>query len=290
MKVLHYILLPFKKFFKGMLALLTLNLLVILCVFIFDSCKKAAYERSDDRQANARFMEALETNKKSIAAVSFDNRSKSKSGTIALKAAPETNTEPVYVNFPNNVSIETVAVFENTNSIQKLANLLYTTDATIQYKQTPANLKYQINLPVETIKKNLNPLVQESKQYLYSKGFTERDIQQMIAEENAVETDLVPLVMIITQAESKQLIARNYLNLFPINSASAKVTWAEVGACAIEAVGADILFSFEQSTATVWTKAVIKKAFKTVAKRMLGPIGVGIAVVEFGWCLMRKYN
>lgn len=273
-----------------MLALLTLNLLVILCVFIFDSCKKAAYERSDDRQANARFMEALETNKKSIAAVSFDNRSKSKSGTIALKAAPETNTEPVYVNFPNNVSIETVAVFENTNSIQKLANLLYTTDATIQYKQTPANLKYQINLPVETIKKNLNPLVQESKQYLYSKGFTERDIQQMIAEENAVETDLVPLVMIITQAESKQLIARNYLNLFPINSASAKVTWAEVGACAIEAVGADILFSFEQSTATVWTKAVIKKAFKTVAKRMLGPIGVGIAVVEFGWCLMRKYN
>jgi len=36
-------------------------------------------------------------------------------------------------------------------------------------------------------------------------------------------------------------------------------------------------------------KPLIKKAFKTVAKRMLGPIGVGIAVVEFSVCIANAY-
>jgi len=34
-----------------------------------------------------------------------------------------------------------------------------------------------------------------------------------------------------------------------------------------------------------WGKAAIKKAFKSVAKKMLGPIGALIAVSEFSYCM-----
>lgn len=53
----------------------------------------------------------------------------------------------------------------------------------------------------------------------------------------------------------------------------------------MHALGVDLLFSLGSSSATVWSMAAIKSAFKTVAKRMLGPIGVAIAVVDFGLCM-----
>ncbi|MFT3903486.1 MAG: hypothetical protein QM727_09945 [Niabella sp.] len=285
MKVLNHILHPVKKFSMGMFALLTLNLLAVFCVFIFDSCKKAAYERSDAKEANAKFAAALEANKKSISGILFGNPSKTNVGTIARKVAPESDEIPVYVQFPGEVTPRIETFFQNVNSIQQLASLIDENGALLQYDPTSTNSNYQLNLPIETITNSLNPLIQESKQYLYSRGFTEQDIQQMLNEENALETDLIPLVMIITQAENGQSVARNYLNLFPINTASAKVDWSEVGRCAIHAIGVDILFSLGASGATVWSTMAIKTAFKTVAKRMLGPIGVAIAVVDFGFCM-----
>ena len=86
---------------------------------------------------------------------------------------------------------------------------MHETNAILQYETTPTNEDYQINLPIETITNSLNPLVLESKQYLYTKGFSEQDIQQMIAEENAEEVDLIPFVMALTQTESNQTVAAN---------------------------------------------------------------------------------
>jgi len=287
MKILNQILQPVKKFSKGMFALLTLNLLVVLCVFIFDSCKKAAYERSDAKQANEKFTAALEKNKKSLAAISFAKQGSH--GTIARSAAPPSDELTVYVQFPDEVTPEENTLLQNTNSMQAVVDLIHETDAIIQYEPTPTNTDYQINLPIETITNSLNPLVQESKQYLYSKGFSEQEIQQMIIEENAEDYDLIPLVMSLTQIENSQQVARNYFNLLPLRSSYAKeLTWSDVGACAMEAVGADILYALTQSTASTWSKAAIKKAFGTVAKKVLGPVGVAVAVVEFGWCLWRK--
>ena len=91
--------------------------------------------------------------------------------------------------------------------------------------------------------------------------------------------------MSITLLETNQQISRNYLGLYPINAAYARMSWSEVGRCAIHALGVDILFALGSSGATVWTVATIKTAFKTVAKRMLGPIGIAIAVIDFGLCL-----
>jgi hypothetical protein len=46
--------------------------------------------------------------------------------------------------------------------------------------------------------------------------------------------------------------------------------------------GADALYSLSLSNASTWTYSAMKNAFKAVAKRFLGPIGVAVAVVSFG--------
>lgn len=122
----------------------------------------------------------------------------------------------------------------------------------------------------------LNPLLIESKKYLYGKGFSDDDIQQMLEENNADETMLVPLVMALVEEEKNQELS------LVIKSRNSITT------CAMQAIGLDIVYSLTQSSAKTWSKKVIKKLFKTVAKRALGPVGVAIAVVEFTLCMERS--
>ena len=63
---------------------------------------------------------------------------------------------------------------------------------------------------------------------------------------------------------------------------------SEVLDCALGAIGADALFAFSFSTASVWSAAAITKAFSAVAKKFLGPVGVAIAVVSFGLCISHE--
>jgi hypothetical protein len=68
-----------------------------------------------------------------------------------------------------------------------------------------------------------------------------------------------------------------------------RLTWAEVGNCAIAAIGADALYSLAFSGASSWSMAALTSTFTGVAKRFLGPIGVAIAVVSFSLCLADGY-
>jgi len=125
----------------------------------------------------------------------------------------------------------------------------------------------------------LNPLIQDSKKYLYGKGFTESEIQEMLAENNVDESALVPFVLILMEGEEYQL--NN--NIQPL-SRQVNIDWGRVGKCAMEAVGADLIYSFNQSATKTWSKVILKKTFKTVASRVLGPVGVAIAVISFSIC------
>lgn len=281
MKIVNQILHPFKKFTKGMLALLTLNLLIVLCVFIFESCKKSNYESSQSGQAKDKFLSALNHNKKLIGATAF----KSSSTTITRSVAPAneqpTVYESVYVDFPTEVSTEANAMYQNTNSIQALSDLINLFDADLEYEPSETNSTYQIDIPVEPVINSLNPLIAEAKQYLYAKGFSDSEIQNMIVTEGGTEQDLIPFVMSLSQIENSQQVAYNYPNLF-VNSANAMNTYVK---CAMVAIGADALWALGGSAAASWSKAAMARAFGAVAKRFLGPIGVAIAVVSFGVCL-----
>lgn len=63
------------------------------------------------------------------------------------------------------------------------------------------------------------------------------------------------------------------------------LTNSEIIQCAAEAIGLDALYALGTSAATVWTVAAIKTVLRTALPKFLGPIGVGIALGYFGYCL-----
>lgn len=67
------------------------------------------------------------------------------------------------------------------------------------------------------------------------------------------------------------------------------LTWAEVGNCAIAAIGVNVFYSLMYSGASTWSIASITTAFTNVAKRFIGPIGVALTVAAFGFCLADQY-
>ena len=142
---------------------------------------------------------------------------------------------------------------------------------------------------------SLEPSVIEARNYLQTKGFTSQEIDQMIIDENGTEQDLVALVMSMTEIENNQEqgpgLPVNITSISSIffNTANAQsLTAGEIGTCAAVAIGADILWALGTSSASSWSKAAIKRAFGTVAKKFLGPIGVAIAVVSFGLCILNE--
>jgi hypothetical protein len=66
------------------------------------------------------------------------------------------------------------------------------------------------------------------------------------------------------------------------------LTWDEVVSCAGLALGVTAITQLGNSGASSWSMSSVKKAFKAVAKRMFGPIGVAIAVIQFGACLISE--
>lgn len=282
MKKLNSIFYPIIKFSKGILALVAINILIVISVFIFNSCKKTEFENSDNGKANLKFRESLTSNKQFIASISFENEKINLSSEQLRISSPYIERKKVYIAFPDEVTPEIESAFNNTKSIQDLANLIEYTDAIIQDEPNGNSINYPIVVPIEKVAESLNPLVIESKEYLYSKGFSENAIQQMLTENNGTELDLIPFVIALTEIEKNQsTFATNNLNLF-IGSTYAMNEYVK---CAMVAIGADVLWALGGSQASAWSMTMMTKAFGAVAKRFLGPIGVAIAVVSFGLCI-----
>jgi len=62
---------------------------------------------------------------------------------------------------------------------------------------------------------------------------------------------------------------------------------ADLKNCAMEALGLDVIAMLSQSNAKKWAKKAIKKAFKAVASKFLGPVGAAIAIIDFSICMAK---
>jgi hypothetical protein len=144
-------------------------------------------------------------------------------------------------------------------------------------------------VPIETVINSLSPSLNEAKNYLYTKGFNDSEIDQMIVEHGGQELDLIPFVMSLVTIEQESL-SWQPSSIFFVNQAYAgDVTWEDYARCAMIGIGADVLWALGTSNVSSWSKKALRKAFGTVSKRFLGPIGVGIAVVSFGICIGEAY-
>lgn len=175
-----------------------------------------------------------------------------------------------------------IELVSNLNDLQGIVRN-YAADLVIA---NDADTSKRIILVSETkIANALNPMINESKNYLYSIGLTDSDIQEMVLEAETDESALIPFALAIMEHDNNCYLSWiDKHKIMLINNAYA-ATWADAGHCALQALGADIFWSFGTSVAKTWAKTAIKRAFKEAAKKMIGPVGVAITVVEFSICM-----
>ncbi|PTX58237.1 hypothetical protein C8N46_11713 [Kordia periserrulae] len=289
-----------KRIGKGLFAIFMIKLTLFVGVLIFQSCQKEndfEIERNEELKQN--FLEALkESNyrleevKSNIKLIRYNEFDLKSNDTINWKqVCLERNLQNDAL--VNGDSIITATVVNSLGDVFDLANQIGTRPIVVNEPEPSDNTNNTSNFDYyhtcyyfdETpIMNAISPVVTEAKNYLYQYGFDNQEIQDMIVTEGGTEEDLIPLVMTMVNAEQDNSVTMNYLSLFApsVNAQS----WQEVGRCAAYAIGADVLYSLGGGDSSKWTKKSIKKAFKAVAKRLLGPIGVAIAVVSFGLCLL----
>lgn len=289
MKPLLLISTSLKKFSKGMFGLFLIYLGIFGVTSILNSCKKEPSISSNE--AAKTFLQSLKLSKKSLSSVQMSGHSASDKKIALVRDPQDPPVETVYVNFPNGNNTN-YSVYQ-ISSVQQLSNLIDDTDAIIQYNPNSQNQNNQVSFPIEEINSSLLPLISNAKQYLYTKGFSERQIQNMIVSEHGTEQDLIPFVTTLANIEGNQQVASNKVKInfsdFFASSAYAKLNGNDYIRCALVAIGADVLFALGSSSAATWTVAIMSRAFSAVAKRFLGPIGVAIAVVSFGVCIGEAY-
>jgi hypothetical protein len=295
---------PILKFCKGTVAIIAIYTVLAMSVFILDSCKKVENSVDNSDKAGKNFIIKLKNYRRHIGSVGFTRgiglnivmQNDIRIGTSIRDKVSVVNNEPsnpvapVYLDFPKGATSENINLVNKVTSIQQLADLQNATNAVIQYSPTTENSNNELRINIATLNNSLSPMILEAKQYLYAKGLSDFDIQNMLLEHKGKDEDLVPFVIALANAEVQpepEMISRNYLQPF-FSTANAKLNANDYQMCAIVAIGADVLFSLATSGLKTWSRALIMKAFGTVAKRMLGPVGVAIAVVSFGVCLAER--
>lgn len=233
------------------------------------------------------FLSFYEKNYQSITTESLKQSGKTRS------AVTQKNDDCItlYVNYPEDTSDPIKNLSFLVSSAQDISALHRLTAAEFTTTNTN-NSVYTIQLSKEEVKKTLDPMVEKSKEYLIAKGFTSEEIQQMLLENKADESDLVTLVLLMTNEECKQKqdaeIAKEQSNYNFFATPCRANVYSAAFDCGIEAVGLDIFSGLTQSAAKTWSKAIIKRVFKDVAEKALGPVGVVIAVADFGWCMHKR--
>lgn len=66
-----------------------------------------------------------------------------------------------------------------------------------------------------------------------------------------------------------------------------EISWGNARDCAAASLGIDALWALGTSSSSSWSLAALRTVFTKAASRFLGPVGVGIAVVSFTYCILK---
>ncbi|RFS19949.1 hypothetical protein DVR12_19660 [Chitinophaga silvatica] len=302
-----------------LIAPLTLILVAIILPLTFNSCEKSNQSKPQvktELTPAQKLLAAMRNYRKQSTAAKVQTGSKARSANLRTD---QTDDVTYYINFPTIPTANQLSLYNNASSIQDIVNLRIQSQAVVEYTQNSANVSYPVTFSLASVKNSLQPLIEESKDYLRSKGLTDQDIQDMITAKEGTEEDLIPFTISMAQIEESPRPFVPYPDGYTfyntngykiahwsltVNRFSGDTTWtligtkqegyeepyralkwADVGHCALTAIGWDIFWALGQSVSSTWTIATLRTAFGTVARKVLGPIGVAIAAGEFAWCL-----
>ena len=119
----------------------------------------------------------------------------------------------------------------------------------------------------EVLNTSLDKINIATKTALAEYGITEEELTSIFGDANDKRIALVGIIL------TENLHNRH----------SRSLEWDDYVSCAAEALGLNIFTSMR-----TMTKKAALQLEKQVAKRSMGPIGVGITVAEFSWCLYRN--
>ena len=207
----------------------------------------------------------------------------------------------VYINFPDSTDKKYFEEAKLIKTIEDLLKLQHKTAAEFSLKDSSL-FSCKIQISEKAADEAIKPLIAPSKKFLYNRGFSENEIKDMLKENNATESELVLLTLVVNEMEIKnQQVAKtasvntfNILDLFVTpayanNDLYEKCTKLARDAfdCTKEVLGLDditLLYAYK----TV-TKETIKQIFINLAKSYTGKVIIGLAVAKFVWCLYSKW-
>jgi hypothetical protein len=142
----------------------------------------------------------------------------------------------------------------------------------------------------------LSPMVVHSRAYLIAKGFTDGEIDEMLAENNVTEEALIPFVIAVSAVENDDAadddmlsMCRKNQSLFAVSSYAFNINWHKAGDCAVKALANDLVGAIRAGmTSKIVYKAALKVAFKSAVKEITGPIGVAFTLYDFGYCYFKN--
>lgn len=258
------------KVAKGMFALFTINLTVLLISFTIQSCSTDSETQNPNSEE---FINSVESSVNNFNAIPLTNgafaRMDGSSKTIYLKKNPNQNFDDT--SFLNSVqNIESLVNVSNQYGLELSESIDGNNDVLGTY-----------TVPEQPIVDALQPSVQNAKNYLYSLGMSDAEIATEL--QGSEESNLVIAVMALIDADNQNNspTAFNYSSLFGQNTyaMAAAQDWYD---CLLRSVGIDAVVELFNGKVT---KAIAKKAIRKIVSRTLGWVGAAIAVYEYGDCM-----
>lgn len=299
---------------------------IALFVAVFQLCSCSVEERANVVSPQAdKFSNFLMNNLKTIATADLTVkqspvRFRSKlNGTFVQ----DSDKVDIYINYPEGTSNK---VKELTQYVTTAADIsaLYRHTAANFYDRPIDGSSYKVSMSKSKARETLQSLLPEAKSYLRSQGMTDEDIDKMVQEYHGDQLDLILTAMYLMDQEyesQEQLALKNksvisgFPSLFVTKAYASDFIPSDgkyigndqkIGGedpriipnaffqtaldCSIHTlVGKFIGYAFVRS-AGIWALPAITTAFKTIASKMLGPVGVAIAVVAFSYCMYSRRN
>lgn len=211
------------------------------------------------------------------------------------------NGTSIYVSIPDETPDNIRTQCEEVSTIGDMIYL--SSEYAVRFSEIEeSDTDFEIPIDLEAVIDQMRPLVASSKEYLYAKDFSDDEIQAMLDEWETSEEALVPFVYALCASELEihyeNLVdqdadynASEYLSMlgmpqcYAITKDELLVAVGTTVYCAADAIGVNLKEFMLQSNLQTWTKAAIKRAGKTILKRLLGPIGAYIMTIGFIKCM-----
>jgi len=136
----------------------------------------------------------------------------------------------------------------------------------------------------EEIIESFKPLVEGTKKLLLAYDIDSDELSEDFEDLNDPRIALVGLFALAVESEESNGTVMNFANAFILSTHAAAPPSTAVQ-CAVEAIGLDVIYAVVSEGFEKAAKKGLKKAIRKVAAKFLGPVGVGIAVADFAWCM-----